>query len=1318
MSWDFSLQRFRQGSYTQCHVLQLIGVFFLLTKFRQTVSPLFEGRPLGPFMHFVDVRDELEDVSSTRPLKTTKRQRSKQHLVPGKLLAAGDQELRRQRAPIAGHAVIRHEPVDYLALRRTELSKRALLRNREAVVQEILSPTTRVKRRAPDSKSTQLLDRIAALEHSEPSFLRHEPNVVAWQPVATDSIESQHLASLTLQMHKLKQAQVEAVQAQDRQEDKVRGALNEVRNAVSSMYTFTPTFRIWSRTKTKSALELWQRYVVWHREEEARLIKLTHFAVRIQHAFRCRRGRLLGFIERAAIRQAKWAGATRLQCWIRGVFAREEAQRLRESVIATRLQRVWRGRVGRRRVKNRLRDILRTRLRYLSPTGSLHRLRDIAMYDEMMREMLERMLGLVEEVEVSFDGIAFATSDNSKAELKISEWYNAIRELEALIEARQVEIQQAKRHFEAQRALRLAAVRIADAKDKADALEKACERVHRANELIAMYREDCEAHERVRTEKANHVDAAYREALRVRRAEKDACMAMQREEMETRHIVAELRWREADRRLRMGEVDKVEWHRQMEEEAAAERMKEWITLMMNKQAAMINLQEEQKIKRAQHWKIKTENMLERQKAIKKQLKRQRQQEEHERFAALERTRLERLAELHKQEIERYQMENEDKLLRALMSEAKKAEEAKLWETIRIEANKAKPDPMMLEADVVAERQQIERERQNCIMMAFEEKRMRMYMAQVAKEMYLKECKDRKHRFDAERKAEAKANNAMQAEEAYERGRLKKLADKAVFEETLKRMQAADEAFKAKQAEKLFEARCRKLMHDEEMRLHRLYTEVLHRERLRERKERHLMHNDELYMRHILDERERLRLRRLEKTHRVEMAVEDVRSHQWHALEKDGTQIALVLITHPGKECSGYHLAPTTNKTVTTRAQELWDRIRNKYLKRTIAANEARRGAQELEAGYLIQAQRTLRMAFRDEYKGARLVRNIAKCYIKLYEAYLNTNDLRMGVVWYLKASDRLECQGSPSFLDEMAHALYLIGRFQYAAEVLGRIIFSFPTYANMATVIFRSATLMWHLGLYEQSTEYLLHLLESPPPPWNDLDIMFFIARLYILDDNKSHAAFAYDDALRRYRLHGNRFDYPSWKSWASDAAVWRHFGAKALAAGEYLIAKDMYQQAIKRRHEEVYFAHRQKERELDWFFLAQCQVMLHENVSANATMVHWLESKHYVYRVLERLQEWPSEKWKSIGVEPIMLRNQETGGKRSAEKTNETPIMKKKRKQLGKLRKKRIRRQRRRIKYTTTAELQNWVQLEDLNSGKIFFFNEKTFDVTWTRPT
>ncbi|KAF0773458.1 hypothetical protein AaE_002156, partial [Aphanomyces astaci] len=102
------------------------------------------------------------------------------------------------------------------------------------------------------------------------------------------------------------------------------------------------------------------------------------------------------------------------------------------------------------------------------------------------------------------------------------------------------------------------------------------------------------------------------------------------------------------------------------------------------------------------------------------------------------------------------------------------------------------------------------------------------------------------------------------------------------------------AYRAKQAEKLFEARCRKLMHNEEMRLHRLYTEVLHRERLRERKERHLMHNDDMYMQRILDEREKLRLRTMEKTHRVEMAVEDVRSHQWRSLEAQATIMALAI----------------------------------------------------------------------------------------------------------------------------------------------------------------------------------------------------------------------------------------------------------------------------------------------------------------------------------------------------------------------------------------------------------------------------------------
>ncbi|RHY76198.1 hypothetical protein DYB38_004563, partial [Aphanomyces astaci] len=349
----------------------------------------------------------------------------------------------------------------------------------------------------------------------------------------------------------------------------------------------------------------------------------------------------------------------------------------------------------------------------------------------------------------------------------------------------------------------------------------------------------------------------------------------------------------------------------------------------------------------------------------------------------------------------------------------------------------------------------------------------------------------------------------------------------------------------------------------------------HRERLRERKERHLMHNDDMYMQRILDEREKLRLRTMEKTHRVEMAVEDVRSHQWRSLEAQATIMALVRLFvikqfgffdgHVQAIWSAREL-----KALAAHVQHFPNMLRvNIVLMSSIMG-------QKRDPPWKV-ALRWLRMAFRDGYKGPTLLRNIAKCYVKLYEAHLHYNDLSTGWSWYVKACEHLALQASPSFLDEMARALYLLCRFQHAAEILARIIYSFPTYVRMPTVIFRAAMLMWHLGLYEQSTDYLLHLLESPPAPWTDLDLMFLIARLYLLDENKAHATFAYDDAFRRYRVHGFHFQYPSWKAWVGDAAVWRHFGAKALAANEYLVAKDLYQQVIKRRHDEVQVEHRQE---------------------------------------------------------------------------------------------------------------------------------------------
>ncbi|RQM28491.1 hypothetical protein B5M09_004950 [Aphanomyces astaci] len=902
--------------------------------------------------------------------------------------------------------MVRHEPIDYLALRRTELSKRALMRMRDVVVQEILAPTASLEPR-PLDKSTTILPLP-----SQMSFTPAAP--IVWQPTA-NTVEASHAAQLHRDMQQLHAAQSCASAA-------VREALADVRNAVASMYTFTPTFRIWSRFKTLSAIERWQRpdsmtlshgylptfshvtvqlgrFVTWHREEAARLKALTHFGVRIQRAFRRRRGRLAGFIDRAALRHAEWT--------------------------------------------------------YLSPTGSLHRLRDVAMYRGDMRRTLERMLTLVEDVHVSF-------RRNPSPDKQ-------------------------------------------DQQDMPDDLHMSSKAVS----IPAWYREDCESIEWVRSQRVAEVDCVHRAAIRDKRSEKDACMAMHMQELQTRHYISEHRWREADRRRRRGEVDKLEAMRHMEADAAAARRQEYVNTMIRQQELRVQMETDQKHQRVQAWQLKT-------KAI------------------------------HPH-----------------------------------------------------------------VCMAEEESRTRVYVDAMAKATFLHQCKLRKRQVELDHKAEAKARMAMEREELDEITRLRKIANKIAYNQTLKRMQAADEAYRAKQAEKLFEARCRKLMHNEEMRLHRLYTEVLHRERLRERKERHLMHNEDMYMQRILDEREKLRLRTMEKTHRVEMAVEDVRSHQWQSLEAQATSMGLVRVVAIKQFgfLNGQVQAIWSARELKTLAAHVqhfpnmlranivlmssimgqkrdppWKGVRwtlsgskHKYAKRTVAATEAKAGADALYAGDLPQALRWLRMAFRDGYKGPTLLRNIAKCYVKLYEAHLHDNDLSTGWSWYVKACEHLALQASPSFLDEMARALYLLCRFQHAAEILARIIYSFPTYVRMPTVIFRAAMLMWHLGLYEQSTDYLLHLLESPPAPWTDLDLMFLIARLYLLDENKAHATFAYDDAFRRYRVHGFHFQYPSWKAWVGDAAVWRHFGAKALAANEYLVAKDLYQQVIKRRHDEVQVEHRQE---------------------------------------------------------------------------------------------------------------------------------------------
>ncbi|KDO24002.1 hypothetical protein SPRG_20931 [Saprolegnia parasitica CBS 223.65] len=247
----------------------------------------------------------------------------------------------------------------------------------------------------------------------------------------------------------------------------------------------------------------------------------------------------------------------------------------------------------------------------------------------------------------------------------------------------------------------------------------------------------------------------------------------------------------------------------------------------------------------------------------------------------------------------------------------------------------------------------------------------------------------------------------------------------------------------------------------------------------------------------------------------------------------------------------------------------------------------------------------------------------------------------MGRVWYTQASKHVEFSMSPSFLIEYAQALYLSGALQHAAEVLATVISSFPTFEQLPRVIFRAAMLLLSLELYDQSKDYLVYLLEAPPPPWTDAELLFIIGRLYTLEHDMRQASLAFDDAYRRWKVQwassGRQLQFGSAKLWLTNAGVWRDLAMKALRHREYVLGKDLFQQTIKRRVREAQLDGEDESRRdawsLDWFHLAQCHTGLCDKASAAIAVKHWLQQHPYMDQLLYKCQAWSPSHWAHIGL-------------------------------------------------------------------------------------
>ncbi|KDO24003.1 hypothetical protein SPRG_20932 [Saprolegnia parasitica CBS 223.65] len=448
------------------------------------------------------------------------------------------------------------------------------------------------------------------------------------------------------------------------------------------------------------------------------------------------------------------------------------------------------------------------------------------------------------------------------APVTIRRLHDAVYALQALVGSRQAEIAQAQRHYALQRALRLTRVRADDAAHKSTLLTEAMARHFRANERLLMYKAEMETKELRRAEQRAAGTALYREMQRERHAEEESCLAMHMQEMETRHYIAEDRWRSADKRRRLGELDKVEAWQRAQDDAAAARAQELANELLAHQAVVHAAAARERIEREHAWLAKSKDdaaiqharMAAREaaraaeKAERKARKLQTIQAQQQRARELAAARAIKHQELATEEAARDHMLAEDMLIRRLITEQKKRFEAQLWAAQREAAQRAKPDPLAL---------------------------------------------DPARQLDADARAEARELVAMADEEALEQHRLAAVRQADEYSKTLRAMQAADEAYSKKLADRLFEARSRKLMHDEEMRLRRVLREARLREEYHERKERRSMLAEETHMRQHLADVEKRRLKRLEWTRRAEMCVEDIRSHQVRDLEASGAQIGLV-----------------------------------------------------------------------------------------------------------------------------------------------------------------------------------------------------------------------------------------------------------------------------------------------------------------------------------------------------------------------------------------------------------------------------------------
>ena len=170
-----------------------------------------------------------------------------------------------------------------------------------------------------------------------------------------------------------------------------------------------------------------------------------------------------------------------------------------------------------------------------------------------------------------------------------------------------------------------------------------------------------------------------------------------------------------------------------------------------------------------------------------------------------------------------------------------------------------------------------------------------------------------------------------------------------------------------------------------------------------------------------------------------------------------------------------------------------------------------------------------------------------------------------------------------------------LGDYRGAANILGTVITSFPDNKSAAMNSVTVSAILAELKQYEQAVAYMHNAMaKGAPEPLRNLHLMFFMSRLY----QRWHEAFSSmdpaavedpDDLVtppplnveqqakagfaRCYEFEaetGGMMFKTEWaglgaKGWVDSYATWRKFGDAASAAGQRVLAADLYREGLRR---------------------------------------------------------------------------------------------------------------------------------------------------------